>query len=291
MIFKNEIMEKLSKSLVEKNCVINDEVKSFVDGYNGPFCEVLKENYKIAQTEGIPLCQDTGIVEFFVFIGHEVRVEEPLVEILNEVVEIVYSQSPFRYSVVRDPLFERKNTQNNTPPIIHIFQTKGNNLEIRFLIKGGGSENLSRLYMLRPSSNIEDFKRVIIEHIKENGAKGCPPLHVGIGVGGTSDEAIVLSKLALTKNFKERNIESRYASLEIELIKRLNELKIGFQGLGKGVSVFSVHIEAFEFFFQYNNLSFLILFLILLLVPHLTWNCIPLRHDNIFWMHHEPSVF
>src|SRR5690606_14403455 len=133
----------------------------------------------------------------------------------------------------------------NTPPIIHIFQTKGNNLEIRFLIKGGGSENLSRLYMLRPSSNIEDFKRVIIEHIKENGAKGCPPLHVGIGVGGTSDEAIVLSKLALTKNFKERNIESRYASLEIELIKRLNELKIGFQGLGKGVSVFSVHIEAF----------------------------------------------
>ncbi|HHV01135.1 MAG TPA: fumarate hydratase, partial [Defluviitoga tunisiensis] len=102
-----------------------------------------------------------------------------------------------------------------------------------------------RLYMLRPSSNIEDFKRVIIEHIKENGAKGCPPLHVGIGVGGTSDEAIVLSKLALTKNFKERNIESRYASLEIELIKRLNELKIGFQGLGKGVSVFSVHIEAF----------------------------------------------
>ncbi|MGB4375593.1 MAG: fumarate hydratase [Defluviitoga tunisiensis] len=245
MIFKNEIMEKLSKSLVEKNCVINDEVKSFVDGYNGPFCEVLKENYKIAQTEGIPLCQDTGIVEFFVFIGHEVRVEEPLVEILNEVVEIVYSQSPFRYSVVRDPLFERKNTQNNTPPIIHIFQTKGNNLEIRFLIKGGGSENLSRLYMLRPSSNIEDFKRVIIEHIKENGAKGCPPLHVGIGVGGTSDEAMILSKLALTKNFKERNIESRYASLEIELIKRLNELKIGFQGLGKGVSVFSVHIEAF----------------------------------------------
>ncbi len=106
------------------------------------------------------------------------------------------------------------------------------------MIKGGGSENLSRLYMLRPSSNIEDFKRVIIEHIKENGAKGCPPLHVGIGVGGTSDEAIVLSKLALTKNFKERNIESRYASLEIELIKRLNELKIGFQGLGKGVSVF-----------------------------------------------------
>jgi fumarate hydratase subunit alpha len=245
MIFKNEIVEKLSKSLVEKNCIINEEVKSFVDEYKGPFCEVLKENYKIAQVEGIPLCQDTGVIEFFVFIGYGVRLEEPIIDTLNEIVENVYSQNPFRYSVVKDPLFERKNTQNNTPPIIHIFQTNGNSLEIRFLIKGGGSENLSRLYMMRPSSNIEDFKRVIIEHIKENGAKGCPPLHVGIGVGGTSDEAMILSKLALTKNFKERSIESRYANLEIELIKRLNELKIGFQGLGKGVSVFSVHIEAF----------------------------------------------
>lgn len=243
MIFKNEIVKKVSELIVEKNCIINEEVKVFLDEYRGPFSKVLKENYKIAHDEGLPLCQDTGLVEFFVFIGNEVKLEEPIKDTLNEIVETVYIHNPFRYSIVGDPLFERKNTQNNTPAVVHVFETPGNKLEIRFLIKGGGSENLSRLYMMRPSSNIENFKRAVVEHIKENGAKGCPPLHVGIGVGGTSDMAMVLSKLALTKDFKERNSDPKYANLETELVRELNELKIGFQGLGKGVSVFSVHIE------------------------------------------------
>jgi fumarate hydratase subunit alpha len=243
MISKREIFEKLSNHIVQVNETINPEVKTYIDGYNGPFSQALKENYKIAEAEKLPLCQDTGIVEFFVFLGNEVILEDPIFSTLSEVVEKVYTENPFRFSLVSDPLFERKNTKNNTPPVVHIFQVSGKSLEIKFLVKGGGSENLSALFMLKPSIGVQELKDVIIGHVKENGAKGCPPLHVGIGIGGTSDKAMVLSKLALTKSFKERNQNPVYADFEEALLKDLNTLKIGFQGLKKGVSVFSVHVE------------------------------------------------
>jgi len=243
MIYKHEILKKLSNHIVKINETINPEVKTYIDEYNGPFSKALKENYKIAESENLPLCQDTGIVEFFVFLGNEVRLEEPIFSTLNEVVEKVYTENPFRFSLVSDPLFERKNTKNNTPPVVHIFQISGKTLEIKFLVKGGGSENLSALFMLKPSTTVQELKDIIIGHVRENGAKGCPPLHVGIGIGGTSDKAMTLSKLALTKSFKERNQDPVYADFEEELLKDLNTLKIGFQGLKEGLSVFSVHVE------------------------------------------------
>lgn len=245
MISKEVIIKKVASLLKQKNCIINEEVKPFIDEYNGPFSKALKENYKIAQKEKLPLCQDTGMVEFFVFLGNRTILEEPIDASLNKAVGTIYTEMPFRYSVVKDPLFERKNTKTNTPSVVHMFPKEGKDLEIRFLIKGGGSENLTRLFMMKPSSTVEELKKVVIAHVKENGARGCPPLHIGIGIGGSADKAIVLSKLALTKDFNDRNKTFSYANLEEELLKELNELELGFQGLKSGISVYSVHIEDF----------------------------------------------
>ena len=245
MITKNIIIEKISTLLEKNNYLINSEVKPFIDDYSGPFSQALKKNYVYAQNDKLPLCQDTGMIEFFVFLGNKVELEESLETTLNEAVKRVYVNNPFRFSIVEDPLFERINTKNNTPCIVHLFSTGGNTLEIRALVKGGGSENLSRLFMLKPSSSVQDLKDIVITHIKENGMKACPPLHVGIGIGGSSDKALVLSKLALTKSFYEKNLNEKYSKLEEELKEEINRLKIGFQGLKEGISAYSVHIEAF----------------------------------------------
>ncbi|MCD6463456.1 MAG: fumarate hydratase [Thermotogae bacterium] len=237
------IKRKLKKAIVEANVFMNEEVRRVVEKYAGPFNEALKENISVAQEEGLPLCQDTGMLEFFVFQGHNVRIDQPIESIINEAVEEAYLENPFRFSIVSDPLFSRKNTGNNVPAVIHVMPVEGNVLDIRFLVKGGGSENLSRLYMLSPGADIDEVKTRIIEHVKNNGAMACPPLHVGIGVGGSSDKAMLLSKLALTKDLHERNADPRYARLEEELLEELNGLRIGFQGLGKGPTVLSVHIE------------------------------------------------
>ncbi len=243
MIKAGVILDGIVEELRKANIVIDDEVKKFVDSYNGPFSHAIKENYRVAEREGLPLCQDTGLVEFFVFLGHEVVLEEPISETLRKAVRKVYLDNPFRYSVVSDPLFERKNTGDNTPPVVHVFQIEGKKLEIRFLVKGGGSENLTGLYMMRPSSDVEEVKKVIINHIKENAANACPPLHIGIGIGGSPEKALLNSKLALTKSFFERNEDPRYAKLEEEVLSEVNSLKIGFQGLGEGITAYAVHIE------------------------------------------------
>ncbi|BBE30203.1 fumarate hydratase [Tepiditoga spiralis] len=241
----NSIKNELIEAIKNANVLINSKVKEKVDNYSGLFCNTLKENYSVSKDTGMPLCQDTGMVEFFVFVGKDLCFNENINDFLNNCVEEVYTKNPFRYSTVNDPLFERKNLNNNTPAIVHLFQTNDSTLKIKFLIKGGGSENNTALFMLKPSSTKEDVVEIVKSFIKENGAKSCPPLHVGIGVGGSSDKAIILSKMALLKDFNERNSNELYANLENKLIKELNELKIGFQGLGKGSSVHSVHINYF----------------------------------------------
>ncbi|PLV56672.1 fumarate hydratase [Thermotoga sp. SG1] len=245
MIRAHTVLEKVKKAIVEANVKINEEIREIIEEYEGPFSDIIKENYRISKEENLPLCQDTGMVEFFVFLGHKTVLEEPIEQTLNKAVEEVYREYPFRFSVVSDPLFDRINTETNTPAVVHLFQVEGNKLEIRFLVKGGGSENLSVLRMMNPTSGIDRIKEFVVEHIKEHGAKACPPLHVGIGIGGTADKAVLLSKLALTRDFKERNEDPRYAELERELENELNLLGIGFQGLGKGKTVYSVHIEHF----------------------------------------------
>ncbi|MEA1883384.1 MAG: fumarate hydratase [Thermotogota bacterium] len=241
-MMKKKINEKVKEAIIVANTRINKEIKPFIDNYRGPFSDVLQDNFHISSSKGIPLCQDTGMVEFFCFLGVDFPLNRPLQDVLDEVVSQVYTKSPYRYSTVDDPLFERKNRMDNTPAIVHIHLIEGSNLEIKFLIKGGGSENLSRLYMMAPSSSKEDVVEKIVNHIKEAGARACPPLKVGIGLGGTSEKAMMLSKLALTSSISKQHDEPRYAALEEEIKSRINKLNIGFQGLNEGISCYSVHI-------------------------------------------------
>lgn len=243
MIEAKTISQEMEKALIKANTVFEPELAAFLEKYNGPFSTVLKDNIEEAFRTGLPICQDTGMIEFFILAGHRVIFDEPLELTLTNVVKKVYTENPFRYSIVTDPLFNRKNTGNNTPTIFHYIQTTGNKLEIRFLVKGGGSENLSRLFMLKPSTTREELVEIIVEAIKESGPRGCPPLKVGMGIGGTSDKAMMMAKLALTRSINERNPDPNYEKLETRLLDEINNLKIGYQGLGTGISAYSVNIE------------------------------------------------
>lgn len=239
---EERIKNKVKQALIIANTKINPEVKPFIDQYEGPFSQTIRENCAISAAQGLPLCQDTGMVEFFCYLGMSFPLNRPLQEILDEAVSQVYSSMPYRYSTVDDPLFERKNRLNNTPCIVHLFQHSGDDLKIDFLIKGGGSENLSRLYMMSPSSTKEEIAQRVISHIKEAGARACPPLKIGIGLGGTSEKAMLLSKLALASSISSQNEDERYRLLEARIKDEINKLSIGFQGLKKGLSCYSVHI-------------------------------------------------
>lgn len=241
-MIENEIKEKIKCSIINANSRINKEIKPFIDNYSGPFSNVLQDNYHVSSSKGLPLCQDTGMVEFFCFLGTNFPLKKPLQDVLDEAVSEVYKNFPFRYSTVDDPLFKRKNRMDNTPAIVHVHMIEGRGLEIKFLIKGGGSENLSRLYMMTPSASKEEVVEQIVSHIEETGARACPPLKVGIGLGGTSEKAMLLSKLALTSSNSKHHDDPRYANLEEEINNRINKLNIGFQGLREGISCYSVHI-------------------------------------------------
>jgi len=241
-----EVMNKLEDKLLEANISLNPEVIRILENYsNLEIVKFLLQNAEISSIEKLPLCQDTGIVEFFVEIGNEVVLEENISSILNKAVERTYKNFYFRYSVVSDPLFERKNTFSNTPCIINLDHVPGNGLKISFLIKGGGSENLTTLKMFSPSASEKDIEEFVVQHIRLNGGKACPPLHIGIGIGGTAEKALLLSKKALLKSFGERNKDTRYRELEERLFEKLNNLAIGFQALKTGPTIFSVNIEAF----------------------------------------------
>lgn len=242
------IIETLKKELIKANTVINSEVLKVLERYSSnDLVKFLLKNAEIASKNKLPLCQDTGVVEFFVELGNEVILEdlEDIESILNKAVSEVYEQNYFRYSLVSDPLFERENTFSNTPSVVNIEHVPGAELKISFLIKGGGSENLTVLKMFEPSASKDDIIKFIVEHIKNNGSKACPPLQIGIGIGGTAEKALTLSKKALLRSFNERNKNILYRNLEIQILEELNKLKIGFQGLGFGPSILSVNIEYF----------------------------------------------
>jgi fumarate hydratase subunit alpha len=202
----------------------------------------LLENATIARKEKIALCQDTGFAVFFVDLGDEVKVEGGnLVDAINEGVKRGYQAGFLRKSICHP--FTRKNTGDNTPAIVHLNLVPGDQLKITIAPKGGGSENMSRVTMLKPSDGIEGIKKFVIERVKESGANPCPPLVIGVGIGGTFEKAALIAKHALLRPIGTPNPDQELAAIENDLLEKINNLGVGPQGLGGRTTALAVHVE------------------------------------------------
>jgi fumarate hydratase subunit alpha len=205
----------------------------------------LQENLKIAGEEMIPICQDTGMAVFFVEVGQEVYFEGPLIEdAINEGVRQGYKDGYLRKSVVSDPIL-RENTKDNTPAVIHYSFVPGDQVKITFAPKGFGSENMSRVFMLKPADGIESVKEAILTAVKDAGPNACPPMVVGVGVGGTFEKCAILAKKALTRPVNEHSEIPYVAEMECELLDRINHLGIGPGGLGGSTTALAVNINTY----------------------------------------------
>jgi len=201
-------------------------------------------NDVIARDEQIPMCQDTGMAVIFLEIGHRVQIIGSFIEkALNEAVSEAYTEAFLRKSVVGDPLFTRKNTTNNTPAIIHYQFVEGDQIFVHVAPKGFGSENMSQIKMLKPADGVKGVKTFVVDCVKEAGPNPCPPIVIGIGIGGTFEKAALLSKKALIRDLGLPAKDSNYRILEQELLKEINTLDIGPGGFGGKTTCLGVHIE------------------------------------------------
>ncbi len=206
---------------------------------------ILQENLKIAGEDSIPICQDTGMAVFFVEVGQEVHITGGnLSDAINEGVRLGYVDGYLRKSVVKDPL-DRVNTGDNTPAVIHYEIVPGDRLTITCAPKGFGSENTSRLYMLKPAEGIEGVKDAVIRTVQEAGPNACPPVVVGVGIGGDFEKAAIMAKKALTRPVGEKPSDPKIIALEEELLTKINALGIGPGGLGGKVTALAVHINTY----------------------------------------------
>lgn len=205
----------------------------------------LVENARIARKDAVPICQDTGMAVVFIDVGQEVRVDGDLTAAVNAGVARGYKEGYLRKSVVDDPLFVRKNTGDNTPAVLHVNLVPGDKIHIKLAPKGFGSENMSALKMLKPSDGVEGVKRFLVDTVKAAGANPCPPVVIGMGIGGTMEKAAYLAKKALLRSIEERNADPAYAKLEAELLALANKTGVGPQGLGGRVTALAVNIEYF----------------------------------------------
>lgn len=235
-----EIKLKVKELYIEE-CIFvrrdyKEALKNALKNEKSPLAvEVIKkmiENYEIAETEKIPMCQDTGYPVFFVEYGSEVFIKGgSIYDAINEGVKEAVRDGYLRASVVRSPLI-RQNTKTNTPAIVHIDFVNGDRLKITGIAKGGGSENRSRTYMLNPNDGVDGVKKSVIDAVKKAGPDACPPFVVGVGIGGTFDYVGVLAKKALLREIGSRNPVDYLDKLECELLEEINKLGIGPQGLG-----------------------------------------------------------
>ena len=206
--------------------------------------DLLKENARIAREDHIPICQDTGVAVFFVEIGQDLRIKNGFIEdAINEGVRKGYSEGYLRKSVV-DPL-TRKNTGDNTPAIIYTELVPGDKLKISFMPKGAGSENMSMIRMLMPTEGVAGIKQFVLESVRKAGANPCPPVVIGVGIGGDFEKAALLAKKGLLRPVGNPNPKLDLASLEEELLKMVNKTGIGPEGLGGKVTALAVHIESY----------------------------------------------
>jgi len=199
------------------------------------------ENYEVAEQESVPICQDTGIACVFVEIGQDVWVSGDINDAINEGVRLGYREGHLRMSVVSDPI-KRTNTGDNTPAMIYYDIVAGDKIKITVVPKGFGSENMSKIKMLRPSEGIDGIKAFILKTVEDAGANPCPPVIVGVGIGGTFDKAALLAKKALLRPADDKNADPYYATLEDELLESINSLGIGPQGFGGRTTALAVKI-------------------------------------------------
>ena len=251
-IHYNDIVEKVRDMCIEANYSLSKDViaayEKALETEKSPLGTIvlnqIMENARIASAEGMPLCQDTGLSVFFVELGQDVSIVGGLLnDAINEGVRQGYSKGYLRKSVVQEPVFDRRNTSDNTPAIIHTELVAGERLKIMLDIAGGGCENMAALKMLKPADGLDGVKQFVVDTVRNAGANPCPPVVVGVGIGGDFEKVAMLSKKALLRPVGQPHPKMEVAALEEELLKKVNQLGIGPVGLGGLVTAFSVHVE------------------------------------------------
>ena len=249
----NEIIKTVKELSIEANYYLPNDVKEAIEKAeknekwpiaNNILNKIL-ENSQIASAEKMPICQDTGMACVFIDIGQDVHITGgSLEEAINEGVRQGYAEGFLRKSVVKDPL-HRVNTNDNTPALIYYNMVPGDKVKITVAPKGFGSENMSRIAMLKPSDGLEGVKNFVLETVRMAGPNPCPPIVIGVGIGGTFDKAAYLSKKALIRPLNVRNKDEFYSNLEKELLEDINNLGIGPQGFGGKTTAIGLNIETY----------------------------------------------
>jgi len=246
------ITETVKRLCIEANCYLPQDVKDRITGSHAceawpqakEILERIIENYQIADEKAQPICQDTGVACVFLKIGQELHITGDISEAVNEGVRQGYGEGYLRKSVVKDPL-NRVNTGDNTPAMIYYELVPGDKLEITVAPKGFGSENMSQIKMLRPSDGLQGVRDFVVKVVEDAGPNPCPPIVVGVGIGGTFDKAAYLAKKALMRSTDIPNPDPFYAELEKQLLADINALGIGPQGFGGKTTALAVNIEQF----------------------------------------------
>ena len=249
----DKVTENIREMCIEANHYLTPDMKKRLDeavrGEESPLgrqiLEQLEENLSIAGKDMIPICQDTGMAVVFMEIGQDVHFEGgDLTDAVNEGVRQGYVEGYLRKSVVKDPLI-RENTKDNTPAILHTTIVPGNQVKITVAPKGFGSENMSRVFMLKPAEGIEGVKQAILTAVKDAGPNACPPMVVGVGIGGTFEKCALMAKQALTRDVRVSSDIPYVADLEKEMLEKINDLGIGPAGLGGRITALAVNINTY----------------------------------------------
>jgi len=252
-ILYNDVVEKVAEICIEANYQLGEDVinalKSSMAKEDSPtgkaILEQLVENATISKEGVFPLCQDTGFSVFFVHVGRDVQIKGGLLnDAISDGVKKGYTEGYLRKSIVIDPI-KRVNTKDNTPPIIWYDMVPGDKLSITIAPKGGGSENMSEVAMLKPADGAEGIKNFVVDKVSRSGGNPCPPIVVGVGIGGTFEKVAWLAKKSLLRDIGDRNPDPFYADMELELLERVNKLGIGPQGLGGRTTALDVHVEVY----------------------------------------------
>lgn len=252
-IHTDQIIETIRQMCIDANLHLSEDVKgaicSAVEKEKSPLgkqiLEQLEENMDIAAAEDIPICQDTGMTVVFLKIGQDLHIDGiNLEDAVNEGIRQGYIDGYLRKSVVRDPL-QRENTKDNTPGIIHYEIIPGDQLIITVAPKGFGSENMSRIFMLKPADGIEGVKNAILTAVRDAGPNACPPMVVGVGIGGDFEKCAIMAKQALTRNINEHSKIPYVKELEEEMLRKINKLGIGPAGLGGTTTALAVNINTY----------------------------------------------